>query len=63
MINNLSLVYGLDSIWTNELTKKKFDRNIYVDVSHNQKIISQYFKEDDVTGSFLENIVSAFHKI
>ena len=63
MINNLSLVYGLNSIWTNELTKNKFDGNVHVDASHNQKIISQYFKEDDVKGSFFDNIVSAFHEI
>ena len=63
LIHNFALSYKLNPIWTDVLTKSKFDKYFCVDISNNQKTINRYFREDGVHGSFLHNTVSAFHKI
>ena len=63
VINNIARVYRKNSIWTNQLTKINFEKNNFVNPDHNKKIIDQYLKEDNVIGTFVENITSAFHKI
>lgn len=62
-IHKLARVYGLNSIWSNELTKVNFEKNNYVNHVCYKQIISKYFKEDGVNGAFIENAVSAFHEI
>ena len=62
-INKFALVYGINSTWTHELTKTNFEKNNYVNIVRNKKIINKYLKEDNVTGTFIENATSAFHKM
>jgi len=62
-INKIAKVYGLNAIWTNELTKTIFERNNHVNLVHNKEIINKYLREDNIIGSFIENVASAFHKI
>lgn len=63
IIHNFASVHKKNAIWTNQLTRSNFEKNNFIDSDHNKKIINQYLKEDNVTGSFVENIISAFHKI
>ena len=63
IIHNLACVYGINSFWTNQLTKSNFEKNNYVDFAHYKEIVNHYLKEDNVTGTFIENVTSAFHKI
>ena len=62
-INKFALVYGINSTWTHELTKTNFEKNNYVNLVRNKEIINKYLKEDIITGSFVENLVSALHEI
>jgi hypothetical protein len=62
-INKFASVYGINSIWTAELTKTNFEKNNYVNLVRNKEIINKYLKEDIITGSFVENLVSALHEI
>jgi len=62
-IHKFARVYRKNAIWTNELTKTNFERNNYVNLVHNKEIINKYLREDNITGSFIENAASAFHKI
>jgi hypothetical protein len=61
--HNLALAYRKNSIWTNQLTKTIFEKNNYVNLVHNKQLINQYLKEDNITGTFIENVASAFHQI
>ena len=63
IIHKIARVYGLNSIWTDQLTKTNFKKNIQVNQSNNKKIVKKYFKEDNITGTFVENFVSALHEI
>ena len=63
IIHKFARVYGINSIWTHELTKTIFERNNYTNLVRNKEIINKYLKEDIVTGSFVKNLVSALHKI
>ena len=63
IIHNFALVFKKNSIWTTQLTKNNFEKNIHINRKHNKEIINQYLKEDSVTGTFVENFTSAFHKI
>ena len=63
MVHNLARTYRLKSIWTNQLTKNNFKKNNFVNVDHNKQVINQYLKEENVTGTFIENITSSFQKI
>ena len=63
IIHNFALTYRKNSIWTNELTKIIFEKNNQINLDHNNEIISKYLKEDNIEGTFIENITSAFHKI
>ena len=40
-----------------------FEKNNFVNVDHNKQVINQYLKEENVTGTFIENITSSFQKI
>ncbi len=62
-IHKLARVYGLNSIWTDQLTKTNFEKNIKINPVRNKEIINKYFKEDGIKGNFFENAVSAFHEI
>ena len=63
IIHNFARTYGLNSIWTDKLTKTNFEKNNHVNFAINKEIINQYLKEDNVKGTFFENMVSAFHQI
>ena len=63
IIHNFALTYKKNSIWTNQLTKTIFEKNNYVNLVHNKQVINQYLKEDNITGTFIENVASAFHQI
>ncbi|MDC0424650.1 hypothetical protein OAL75_03180 [Candidatus Pelagibacter ubique] len=63
MIHNLAQVYGLKSIWTNQLDENNFEKSKDVNLARNKKLINQYLKEDNIKGSFFENIISSFHQI
>ena len=63
LIYNFARSYRLNSIWTNELTKTYFEKNNQVKKALYKKIIKEYLKEDNVTGTFLENVTTAFHEI
>lgn len=63
LIDSFAKSYKLNSVWTNELTKNYFQKNNQVNEFHYKEIINNYLKEDNITGSFIENITSAFHKI
>jgi heptosyltransferase-2 len=43
-INKIAKVYGLNAIWTNELTKTIFGRNNHVNLVHNKEIINKTTK-------------------
>ena len=62
-INKFAKIHGINPIWTNELTKTNFEKNNCVNLIRNKEIIKKYLKEDNVTGTFIENITSAFHQI
>ena len=62
-INKFARVYGINSIWTGELTKTNFEKNNYVNLVRNKEIINKYLKEDIIKGSFFENLVSSLHEI
>jgi len=62
-INKFARVYGINSIWTSELTKTNFEKNNYVNLVRNKEIINKYLKEDIIKGSFFENLVSSLHEI
>ena len=62
-INKFASVYGINSIWTAELTKTNFEKNNYVNLVRNKEIINKYLKEDIIKGSFFENLVSSLHEI
>lgn len=59
LIHNLALAYGINPLWTNQLTHKNFEKNNHVNIIRNKEIINQYYKEENVTGTFIENITSA----
>ena len=61
--HNFAHTYGLNSIWTDELTKTNFEKNNHVNFALNKEIINQYFKEENVKDTLFENMVSAFHQI
>ncbi len=63
LIYNFARSYRLNSIWTNELTKTNFEKNNQVKKALYKKIIKEYLKEDNTTGTFIENVASAFHQI
>lgn len=62
-INNLALAYELKPIWTDMLTKSDFIKKKSVDEYSYKKIIKKYLKEENIKGSFLENISKAFNEI
>ena len=62
-IHKFAGVYGINPIWTNQLTKTNFEKNNNVNLVCNKKIINKYFREDHVKGTFIENVVSAFNKM
>ena len=61
IIENLARVYGLNFLWTDKFKESNFKKNYNVNVDNNKKIIKKYFKEDNIKGSFVEHITSAFH--
>jgi hypothetical protein len=63
LIDSFAKSYRLNSIWTNELTKTYFEKNNQVKKDLYKEIIKEYLKEENVTGTFIENITSAFHEI
>ena len=63
IIHNYALTCRKNSIWTNQVTKTNFEKNNYVNLAHNKQVINQYLKEDNITGTFIENVASAFHQI
>ena len=63
LINNIALSYKLNSIWTHQLTKANFEKNNYVNLINNKETINEYFKEKNISGTFIENITSAFHQL
>ena len=63
IIHNFAQVYKKNAIWTNQLTKINYEKNNFINIDHNKKIINQYLKEDNIKGTFVENITSAFHEI
>lgn len=62
-IEKLARVYGINFIWTDQLTRTYFENNNNINRTRNQKIIRKYFREDNVKGSFIENVSSVFHQI
>lgn len=63
LISNIALSYKLNSIWTDQLTKASFHKNNYVNLNDYKETISEYFKEKNLEGTFIENITSALHQI
>jgi hypothetical protein len=63
LIDSFAKSYRLNSIWTNQLTKTYLENNNQVNEVHYKEIINKYLKEDKITGTFIENITSAFHEI
>jgi len=58
-----SKVYGRKPIWTNQLTKKIFLKNAYVNKKFYNEIINKYLKEVNTEGAFVDNFVSALQKL
>ena len=63
VIHNLGLVYGINSIWTNQLNNSNFKKNLQVKINNNKRVIEQYFKEENINGSFVKNFTSIFHQL
>jgi hypothetical protein len=63
LIDSFARSYRLNSTWTNELTKTYFEKNNQVKKNLYKEIIKEYLKEENVTGTFIENVTSAFHEI
>jgi hypothetical protein len=63
IIHNFACAFRKKPIWTDQFTESNFEKNKYVNPELNKKLINQYLKEDNVTGTFVENFTSAFHKI
>jgi len=62
-IQNFSKILGINAIWTNQLTKSIFLNSNRVDVICNKKLVKKYLKEDGISGTFVENVSSAFNQI
>jgi hypothetical protein len=62
-IYDLSKVFGINAIWTNQLTKSTFEKSKVVNVIYNKKLVKKYLKEDGISGSFIENVSSALNQI
>ena len=63
VIHNLGLVYGINSIWTNQLNNSNFKKNLQVKINNNKRVIEQYYKEENINGSFVKNFTSIFHQL
>jgi hypothetical protein len=63
LIKSFASSYKLNSIWTNQLTKTDFEKNNHVKKDSYKDIIKKYLREENVKGTFIENITSAFHEI
>ena len=63
IINNLAMVYGLNSLWTTNFCKSNFEKNNFVNIDNYEKIINDYLKEDNVKGTFLQNFSLGLHSI
>jgi hypothetical protein len=60
---NFARSYRLNPIWTNQFTKNVFEKHNCVNFEIYNEIITKYLKEDNVDGTFINNITSAFHHI
>ena len=63
IIHNLGLVYGINSIWTTQLNNSNFKKNLQVEINNNKRVIEQYYKEENINGSFVKNFTSIFHQL
>lgn len=62
-IESLAKSYKLNCIWTNELTRSYLEKNNCVNKANYKELITNYLKEENITGTFIENITSALHEI
>ena len=52
-------LFGINSIWTKKITKKKFEEHMIVNDDQYNKIINEYYRENGVEGNFVDNLISA----
>jgi len=62
-IHDLAVFYGVSPIWTNQLSKIIFEYTKRPNILRNKEILKNYLKEDGVSGTFVENVASAFNQI
>lgn len=62
-IHDLSRIYGVNVIWTNQLTESILENSKCVNLICNKKLVKKYLKQDGISGDFVENVASALSQI